>query len=450
MTKLILSDSWTSTHTLSCPLSRNDRFRESCWISVAPSASDSVNSKYFLSKVEVMLPNKSVSEVLGWLERVQSFWLHVEKFVASICWWFDQWSWWWMSKRCFVQWQGWCWIKKWEFVGDRCDVCWAGEHWRNYSKGRVVRRKRCTLALLLSGRINGMGRCIHNQADIAPFSCSALTGQREMCIAKKIQKGTNWKIRAHSSRPRWILQIIDINLIWAWLLPIINISWALLSPNVDMFMSPLPLCLAVCSIGTTDFEQSAFNGWTQPRNDQFDWTRRRGATPSTNTGPSADHTLGTTAGQLVFLFALLLAQPFTLLWPALWGNMIIVFSRWNTSQIALKSKKLKVVLVQCASKVFVAAGIYAYIETSSPVGLGDNAVLRSPLFSAVDNSCSMTFWYHMYGATTGTLNVKVNSLTLSSTTTVWTKKGNQGNKWSRATAPLQPSNGQFYVSLERF
>lgn len=32
--------------------------------------------------------------------------------------------------------------------------------------------------------------------------------------------------------------------------------------------------------------------WNQDRNDTLDWTRRRGSTPSTATGPSVDHTLG--------------------------------------------------------------------------------------------------------------------------------------------------------------
>ena len=33
-------------------------------------------------------------------------------------------------------------------------------------------------------------------------------------------------------------------------------------------------------------------GFVQDSNDNFDWTQRQGSTPSTGTGPSADHTTG--------------------------------------------------------------------------------------------------------------------------------------------------------------
>ena len=37
-------------------------------------------------------------------------------------------------------------------------------------------------------------------------------------------------------------------------------------------------------------------GWTQDKNDTFDWTQKSGNTGSSNTGPQFDHTLGTSAG----------------------------------------------------------------------------------------------------------------------------------------------------------
>ena len=51
-------------------------------------------------------------------------------------------------------------------------------------------------------------------------------------------------------------------------------------------------------VGTCDFETDTC-GWIQRRDDVFDWTRRRGPTPSVSTGPSVDHTLGTTTGKSI-------------------------------------------------------------------------------------------------------------------------------------------------------
>lgn len=51
--------------------------------------------------------------------------------------------------------------------------------------------------------------------------------------------------------------------------------------------------------GTCDFERDLCS-WTQRQDDSFDWLRRKGPTPSIGTGPSSDHTLGTSAGQFGF------------------------------------------------------------------------------------------------------------------------------------------------------
>ena len=48
-------------------------------------------------------------------------------------------------------------------------------------------------------------------------------------------------------------------------------------------------------VATCDFE-SGVCGWMQLTSDDFDWTRKRGSTPSSNTGPTVDHTLKTTTG----------------------------------------------------------------------------------------------------------------------------------------------------------
>ena len=54
------------------------------------------------------------------------------------------------------------------------------------------------------------------------------------------------------------------------------------------------------------------------------------------------------------------------------------------------------------------SGNYVYTETSSG-GLGDQAILRTPCIdmSSAANGAALDYWYHMYGATTGRLDVVV-------------------------------------------
>ena len=43
--------------------------------------------------------------------------------------------------------------------------------------------------------------------------------------------------------------------------------------------------------------------WTQATDDDFDWTRDNGGTPTVNSGPTRDHTYGTAKGRLLlFMF----------------------------------------------------------------------------------------------------------------------------------------------------
>ncbi|XP_013393210.1 MAM and LDL-receptor class A domain-containing protein 2-like, partial [Lingula anatina] len=120
-------------------------------------------------------------------------------------------------------------------------------------------------------------------------------------------------------------------------------------------------------------------GWTQDTTgDQFDWILLGGSTGSGGTGPTTDHTYGTGAGR------------------------------------------------------------YVYIETSSPRKVNDSANLISPTYPGLrGGKICLTFWYHMYGTHIGTLNVKLN--TGSSSTTIWSLSGNQGNQWIINQVTIAPT-----------
>lgn len=127
---------------------------------------------------------------------------------------------------------------------------------------------------------------------------------------------------------------------------------------------------------TEDFEAGQ-GDWVNRPDDDFDWLRNSGGTPSGGTGPSVDHTTGT------------------------------------------------------------AAGFYTYGETSSQT-VGAVAILEGP---CVDTSALatpvLTFWYHMYGATMGTLEVEVSADGCQTWTNVgFSVSGDQGDVWHAAIVDL--------------
>ena len=70
-----------------------------------------------------------------------------------------------------------------------------------------------------------------------------------------------------------------------------------------------------------------------------------------------------------------------------------------------------------------------YIEVTGR-GLGDKAVLTSPEISTGPGKYCLDFWYHMYGADIGSLNVHL--LYGDQNQILWDLSGNQGNMWNRA------------------
>ena len=80
------------------------------------------------------------------------------------------------------------------------------------------------------------------------------------------------------------------------------------------------------------------------------------------------------------------------------------------------------------SLYFIVSGYYMYIETSYPRAQGDNALLSKGI-SLSGRSC-LSFYYHMYGSSMGTLKVRVGGQE------VFSKSGDQGNNWKAFQVPL--------------
>ncbi len=122
-------------------------------------------------------------------------------------------------------------------------------------------------------------------------------------------------------------------------------------------------------------------GWLNDLGDDVDWTADLNGTLSGNTGPSNDHT------------------------PT-------------------------------------GSGYYMYIETSSGC-TNRTANLLSPYFdfTAVP-APEFSFWYHMYGATMGTLRLEATVGTTGTWTTVWGPTTSNQNSWQQATLNLATYGGQ--------
>ncbi|KAM3593244.1 uncharacterized protein V6R79_008413 [Siganus canaliculatus] len=147
-----------------------------------------------------------------------------------------------------------------------------------------------------------------------------------------------------------------------------------------------------------NFENGLCN-WEQEQSggDMFDWTRIQGPTPSFNTGPWKDHTLGTTYGH------------------------------------------------------------YLYIEASPPQKFKDSAVLLSRVFqptlqlnknhSTSSKHCVFRFHYHMFGKQVSCLAVYLRTTAVGRGYMLWVRYGDQGNLWHRKTLYLS-SPKPFQILIE--
>lgn len=135
--------------------------------------------------------------------------------------------------------------------------------------------------------------------------------------------------------------------------------------------------------GSCDFEHDTCE-WRNRRNDKFDWERVHGKTVTSNTGPSADHTLNTQYGT------------------------------------------------------------YLYIEASTPRKPGDNAIISSPWFPNINSSRCLTLWYNMHGSGMGTLNI-YKWLPRQQKQKVFSLTGEQGTAWKQAQVTIPPTASVGYI-----
>ncbi|XP_078586715.1 astacin-like metalloendopeptidase [Branchiostoma floridae x Branchiostoma japonicum] len=125
-------------------------------------------------------------------------------------------------------------------------------------------------------------------------------------------------------------------------------------------------------------------GFTQDGDDQFDWTRQTGTTPSSSTGPTTDVS---------------------------------------------------------------GSGHYMFIETSGSRTQGDAARLRTPTQSASPAGYCLQFKYHMYGTDIDTLNVYVTDENSILGTPDFSVTGDQGNNWLSGQLTI-PGDADFQVVFE--
>uniref|UniRef100_A0A672TQ22 MAM and LDL receptor class A domain containing 1 n=1 Tax=Strigops habroptila TaxID=2489341 RepID=A0A672TQ22_STRHB len=136
-----------------------------------------------------------------------------------------------------------------------------------------------------------------------------------------------------------------------------------------------------------NFENGLCN-WEQDVEDDFDWIRIQGPTPTVNTGPYKDHTTGT-----------------------VWGH-------------------------------------YLYMESSAPRQFKDKAVLLSPVFNPSGNgTCIFRFHYHMFGKQVYKLSVFQRTVSNTGGSLLWYKFGNHENRWIQQT--LYISNSKPFQILVR-
>lgn len=121
--------------------------------------------------------------------------------------------------------------------------------------------------------------------------------------------------------------------------------------------------------------------------DNLDWVKQTGSTPSSQTGPSADHT--------------------------------------NPNN----------------------GGYYMYMEASSPAATSNTAVLQYKTLPAGQPFC-VHFWYHMFGNSMGSLRILAKDCKTNASVEIWKVSGDQGDKWNEACVLLEQGGHDYIPQIE--
>lgn len=137
---------------------------------------------------------------------------------------------------------------------------------------------------------------------------------------------------------------------------------------------------------TCDFEKSGCQ-WLSSARGVKSWNIGKGKTPSAKTGPSFDHTFKNMSGHFLYFEA-------------------------------------------------------SWIAGTKRLEKGDRVILQSPFILAT--SICLSFAYHMYGRDINALEVYIRNG--KHARRMWSKKGNQGDKWFTANVELDV-NIEFQVTI---
>ena len=257
---------------------------------------------------------------------------------------------------------------------------------------------RCPVVRLLNGKVRARAR-----GRIVRFSCHegfTLVGNKySTCIQGKWNTPTPVCVNAECPLPplpEHALVAPKYN--GAILMYFCEPGYALIGPteifcNGMQWNGTTPHCRGTNAAAPMqcDFEKPDLCWWEQDPQHDFDWRRHNFQTPSSHigTGPTHDHTLGP-------------------------GN----------------------------------DGYYLYIEASGRLE-NDTARIISPIYNAsyTENGC-FSFWYHMFGATTGALNVYFKEEKENSPRLMFTKDGDQGNYWFHGVFNLPKAKKGFQIIIE--